>query len=367
MREKKRWAFFLVAAIVLGFAAGVVGELWINSFLLPELQFKDYRDLTARLDELTAAGRSSNDSGVEVALALAAEKVGPATVDFYFYKKSEPNLAAVYSPADRIGAGAILTNDGWILTTAAVIADPRGHYAVRVGREIAEVREIVADSATDAVFVKIAKNNLPVVEFGSKENLTLGESLLVFTGRTAVARTAVADLNFAGGKNQTLASTEFLAPLILLNEIFENSAVGAPVADGAGKVAGILLNKSGEVLPIDYLAGAIGEVFSNGKITRVFFGARYLDLDLFYNYFPGENHGAALAGDRSLAAVIPNSPAARAGLKSGDIITKVENEVLGATHSLASVIQEYKPGTSVNITFLRGGKEQTVDVKLENL
>jgi S1-C subfamily serine protease len=108
-------------------------------------------------------------------------------------------------------------------------------------------------------------------------------------------------------------------------------------------------------------------VKSGGKITRAYLGVRYIPIT---KDFASQNNlsvddGAYVAGDNNNPAVVPNSPAAKAGIQDGDIITKINNDKIDQTHNLSSLIGKYKSGDKITVTLIRDGKEQTLNVTLE--
>lgn len=365
-------ALVLAVAVVFGFAAGVVGELWVNNFLMSELQIKSFADLTSRIDELTAQKNKDFKellSEQDFSINKIVEKVQPTVVNFYLYKKPGSSLSNLYLDSESLGSGFVLTADGWLITSKQVITDPRREYTVQVGQEILAVTEIVDDPITDAVFVKIEKDNLAVAEFGTKNTLNFGQSVLVATGREGVKRATLDDLYFAQVEQLTdfIHSSESFYRYILLSNEFSDKSLGSPVITLDGKVIGILVSQRGEVLPIDYFSNIIKSAVQTGKVLRSYLGVNYLDLQLAPNYQSDYVAGAVLKSDGRQPAVISSGPAGQAGLVADDLIIKVENEEVNKTHTLSQLIQDYQPGVEINLTIIRQGKEMAVKVKLEEL
>jgi serine protease Do len=363
-------ALALVIALVFGFIAGVIGELWINQFLAPQIQFKDYRDLSKRLDELTA--QQTKDlkdllSEQDFSINKVVEQIQPAVATFYPDRKSSDLLDSIYLDEQVLGSGFILTNDGWLITSSQVLADPEAEYNVLVDQEIYSVTKFIADDTTDAVFVKIEANNLPVVDLGAKNQLHYSQSVLVATSLEGVVRTTIDDLYYAQleSADDLIHSSESYYRFMLLNKSFLSQSLGSPVFDLEGKVVGFLMTQDGLVLPVDYFSQVIKSAVQKDQVQRTLLGVHYLDLELAPNYQNVQTKGALLMSQAKKSAVITNSPADKAGLKSGDIVLKVEREEVNRFHSLSELIQDYKPGDSVKLQILRDGQEQEVSVTLE--
>lgn len=353
----------VIIAVVFGFVSGVVGELWVNGFLLPEVQQRSFQDLTKRIEELTEqknADLKQMLNAQEFSAGAVVEEVQPTIVTFYNYKKPGDTLNSVYLDNQRLGFGFVLTSDGWLVTTRNVLTEQKD-YAVKINNEVYQVESYVVDNLTKVVFVKVDADNLPVVDLGSKNTLDLGQSLLVFGANQGVVSTAINDLYFfqVDSVSDLLHSSEQYYRYILLKDSFKNQDLGAPVVSLDGKVIGLLLSADGQVLPIDYFTSVIKSAVQTQQIDRSYLGVNYLDLQTVTNLDTEIEKGA------KLSAIKANSPAQSAGLQVNDIIIKVENEEVNNFHSLTELIQDYKPQTSVNLTVVREGEEQEVSVVLQ--
>jgi len=362
----------LVVSVIIGFLAGLVGELWVNSLLAPEIKFKNYQDLTKRLDQLISDKNSEIKNILteqDYSFVETVESISPMTVKIYKYKNPGVQLSNNYLDTDVLGSGFILTNDGWVMTSKQVISDPKVNYLVQVGDNVYPVQDIVSDMMTDAVMIKLDANDLPVVDLGSKNSLFLGQSLLVYTLNEGLTKTSIASLNDVQflKYNDLLQSSENFYHLIKLQGNFSEISIGAPVVNLDGRVVGVLLDTDGSLLPIDYLVGAMKTIVQRGVVERNYLGVHYLDLSTAPNFKSEQSSGAYLISDGVRPAIIPKSPAAKAGLLAGDIIVKVEAEEVNTLHSLTSLIQDYPVGSQIKLNVLRGDTELEIDVVLEKI
>ena len=119
--------------------------------------------------------------------------------------------------------------------------------------------------------------------------------------------------------------------------------------------------------PIDYFNSIMKSAVQKEEISRSYLGVNFIDLESAPNLSIEQKQGALISGDSSRRAVIANSPAQKAGLQTGDIIIKVENEEVSRSRTLPELIQDYDSGVSVNLTVLRNGKELGISVALEKL
>jgi serine protease Do len=132
-------------------------------------------------------------------------------------------------------------------------------------------------------------------------------------------------------------------------------------------VAGGEAQNIGFAIPINDAKGLIGSVLEKGKLERPYLGVRYISLtdDYAYQYNLSVKRGAYIAPSRGQSSILPNSPAAKAGLQEKDIITKIDGTAIDEKNSVASLIGRKSVGDEASLTVIRDGKEQTVKVKLE--
>jgi serine protease Do len=125
-------------------------------------------------------------------------------------------------------------------------------------------------------------------------------------------------------------------------------------------------NGIGFSIPINSTKGILAGVLESGKIQRAYLGVSYItvtpDVAKQYNLFVST--GAYVYGSGSTNAVVSGGPADKAGIKNGDVITKVNDETVGTQGALSTILGEYRPGDKVTLTYLRDGKEQTASATL---
>ncbi|MBP9827410.1 PDZ domain-containing protein, partial [Candidatus Saccharibacteria bacterium] len=149
---------------------------------------------------------------------------------------------------------------------------------------------------------------------------------------------------------------------------------GGPLVNIEGQVIGIntavaggTAQNIGFAIPINEVKSALASVKDRGTIVRPYIGVRYVMISEGFaarNNLPFKE-GALLRGDSETLSVLPNSPAAKAGLREGDILLKINDQSVTRTNTLVSVLSKYKVGETVTITFWRDGREQTAQLKLE--
>jgi len=276
------------------------------------------------------------------------------------------------------GSGFIISPDGLIVTNKHVVADEKAEYTVLTndGKKY-DAQVLARDANRDLAVLKISANNLPTLSLGDSDGLKLGQTAIVIGNALGEFRNTVSVGVISGLSRSVTASGAGLS------ETFEG-LIQSDAAINAGNSGGPLLNLKGEVIginvamvsgaqnigfaiPINQVKKAIESVKSTGRIITPYLGIRYMMItaDLAKEQKLAIDYGALIQGDKNNPAVLPNSPAAKAGLKTGDIITEINDKKITQDKPLGSVLQEYNVGDVITLKVLRGGKEITIKVTLE--
>ena len=168
-------------------------------------------------------------------------------------------------------------------------------------------------------------------------------------------------------------STETLTNLFQTDAAINPGNSGGPLLNMNGEVIGINTAVAGNAenigfaIPINDVNSQIASILKDGKLQIPYMGVRYIMItdQLKQAYDLSSDFGAWIKGSNSALAVANGSPADKAGLKEGDIITKVNGEKVDTDNPLASRLGKFKVGDTVDITIVRDGKEQVLKVTLE--
>lgn len=361
----------VLISAVFGLAAGVVGMLFVAGYYsVPQpLTFSTGLSFPREKTPPLAAEIERAATSVEMAAR--------SLVFFYPAKSAETGLIAgqpVLLPSQAVGAGLILTSDGWLVTHDSILAGPAAkrlsETVAVVGSKRYAVRETVRDPFTDVIFAKIDGSNLPVVAFGNDE-LAAGDQLFAFDAAGGIRRMAViglADRPLAdiGGAVRSSEKMQKYLRVSADDEVLP----GSLVLDNQGQVVGVYVGRGAVgslVVPFDSFSSVIGGVLRDKNAHRTYLGVNYLDLAGLRS--SGAAKGVLLTAslDSKRPAVIRQSPAAKAGLRDGDVIVSVNGEDITANKALAEMIAEYAPESAVKLTVERGAKTITVEAVLGEL
>jgi serine protease Do len=327
----------------------------------------------------TASSVSDGNSAVtqeESTIATIAEKVSPSVVSVV----TETHMRSYYgtTTAEGAGTGIIVSKDGYVMTSNHVIEAATSVAIIdSTGKQYDNVTVIGRDPLNDIAFLKIASETefTPAV-IGNSSTIRIGQQVVAIGNALGQYSNTVTSGIISGVGRPVTASTsdgttESLTDLIQTDASINEGNSGGPLVNTAGQVIGINTaiakdaNGIGFSIPINSTKGVLAGVLSTGKISRAYLGLNYLTItsEVVQQYNLTVNKGAYISSENS-SAVASSGPAAKSGIKQGDIITKVNDDTLGIAGGLSSVIGQYKPGDTVTLTYLRDGKEQTAQVTL---
>lgn len=347
-------------SLVFGLAGGAAGS-WLFSNYGQELK---PQSKTALVRETSAI--------IEV-----AKKVSPSVVSITV-QTSGVDIFGFRRDGRGAGTGIIVSSDGLILTNKHVVSGA-GSLSVFTsdGKEYKDAKVVAVDSTNDIAFVRIEAKGLTPAELGDSAAVIVGQKVVAIGNALGQFQNSVTEGIISGLGRPVVAGDETGSEQ--LENLFQTDAAinpgnsGGPLVNLDGQVIGINTAIAGDAqnigfaIPINEAVPLIDSVKATGKISRPFLGVRYIPItkDFAARNNLSVDEGAYVTGSGQDLAVIPASPAAKAGLREGDIITKVGSDKIDKNHSLTALVAKHKIGVSVTITFLRDGKQQTASATLE--
>ena len=325
----------------------------------------------------TAPGNQSSGGSAadESAVVRAAERASPAVVTIRIGRGGEAN------PLDPRGVGSGIVYDaaGWILTNRHVVC---GSQSVTVelkdGRQF-QGRVYGIDTLTDLGIVKIEGDRLPVAPVGDSSGLKPGQ-LAVAIGSplgefensvtsgvvSALHRDIPVPDSCGGGGSRALRN------MIQTDAAINPGNSGGALVDSSGRVIGVNTAVAGGAqgigfaIPINVAKPIMRQAVAGEKLARPWIGIYYqaITQQLAKDEQLRIDYGAWIRRAEGGDAIVPGSPADRAGLRDGDIITAVNGQRIDAGHVLDDVLTQYKPGDEITMTVLRDGQTLEVKVKL---
>jgi serine protease Do len=270
-----------------------------------------------------------------------------------------------------MGSGVIVSSDGYILSNNHVVeeADEVTVGFVEGGPRL-KAKVVGTDPQTDISVLKVAGTNLPALTITDSSNLQVGDLVLAVGNPFGVGQTVTMGIVSAVGRGGfgIVDYEDFIQTDASINP--GNS--GGPLVDAQGRLVGIntaiLSGAGGNIgigfsVPINMARSVMERIIEHGKVVRGFLGVRIQEVtpELAKEFnLPAQT--GALIGD-----VTPNSPAARAGLQAGDVITEFNGRKVTDSRNLRLMVAQTAPTTQVSLKLLREGKERALSATLAEL
>lgn len=281
------------------------------------------------------------------------------------------------------GTGFIVDPSGYILTNKHVVADTDAKYTIMLNNGETFDAEILArDVFLDVAVLKINGKNLPTVTFGDSDKLNVGQTVIAIGNSLGEFNNTVSKGIISGLKRQveagnSLGQTEILDEVIQTDAAINPGNSGGPLFDLNGKVIGINVAMAqgaeniGFTIPINQIKELYQSVKNTGKIVRPQLGVRYLIINEKIQKMNNlaVDYGALIlrGNSRDELAIIPGSPADKAGLLEYDIILEINGEKITEKNGLAKLINKRKVGEEITLKVLSKGEEKTVKTVLKEV
>ena len=292
--------------------------------------------------------------------------------DFFdrFFRRQQPQGSPREYHQMAQGSGCIISSDGYILTNHHVVGDvDKIMVKLHDGREL-EAKVIGSDEKSDVAVIKVDAQNLPVLPLGDSDKLKIGEWVIAIGNPFGLAETVTVGVVSATGRsNVHIADYE---DFIQTDAAINPGNSGGPLLNLDGQLIGIntaIFSQSGGymgigfAIPINMAKNIKEQLLKYGKVTRGQLGISVQPLTKeLADSFKLESTKGILVAD-----VLSDTPAEKAGLKTGDIILKLNGEDVADIGSFRNKIAMMAPGTNVQLLILREGKEQQVSVEIGEL
>lgn len=269
-----------------------------------------------------------------------------------------------------IGSGFIVSNDGYVLTNAHVVGDDSAHVTVKLSdkREF-KAKVIGIDRRTDVALIKIDARNLPTAAIGDPDRARVGEWVAAIGSPFGFEHTVTAGIISA--KARRLPDENYV-PFIQTDVAINPGNSGGPLFDLNGRVIGVnsqIYSRSGGFMgisfsiPIDVAMKVKDQLVQHGRVQRGRLGVYIQEVspELAPSFGLDKPRGALVA------QIEPNSAAARAGLKTGDIVLKVDGKEINESGELPRIVGERAPGSKIRLDIWRDGKSREVTAVLDEL
>jgi S1-C subfamily serine protease len=327
-------------------------------------------------------------------IAEAAQKVGPAVVRIDSQRRvtsrgvpeefaEDPFLRRFFGgqvPQQRsrveegTGSGFIVDANGLILTNAHVVdgAD-RVSVVLKDGRRL-EGRVLGEDNVTDVAVVKVEAANLPTVNLGNSEQLQPGEWAIAIGNPLGLDNTVTAGIISATGRSSAdIGVGDRRVGFIQTDAAINPGNSGGPLLNERGEVIGMntaIISGAqglGFAVPINTAKRISDQLIANGKVDHPYLGIQMATItpDLKEELNNNPNSPVSVQEDKGIVIlqVVPNSPAARAGIRAGDVIAKIAGEEANSADDIQRVVEDSQVGMDLAIELRRNGQTLNLSVQ----
>ena len=337
-----------------------------------------------------AASSAALDAARPPSFAAIAKKTMPVVVNISMISQRTPRSGSndpieeffnrffgEASPRENnqrsLGSGIVISKDGEILTNYHVVRNADVIKVKLADQSEHEARLIGKDSRTDLALIKIRKGtaNLPFAKLGTSSQLDVGDWVMAIGNPFGLEHTVTAGI--VSAKGRVIGAGPY-DNFIQTDASINPGNSGGPLINASGEVVGVnsaIFSQSGGnvgigfAIPIDLARRVVEQLRKNGRVVRGWLGVRAQDVPAATVASLGLTRNP---GDMALVAEVTEaSPAADAGIKTGDIIVEFNGKAVPKSHDFPTVIAETAPGQKVTLKILRDKKEQVIGVKIGEL
>jgi serine protease Do len=274
--------------------------------------------------------------------------------------------------SECLGSGVIVSPEGYILTNNHVVDGATDVQVVLSDRREYKARVIGKDDKTDVAVVKIDAGNLPAITIGDSDRVEVGDYALAVGNPFGVGQSVtlgIVSATHRGMRNEIEGYEDFIQTDAAINPGNSGGALVNDRGELIGINTAIIAHGSegnqgiGFAVPVNLARNIMNQILKNGKVTRARLGILPQDVTpTIARQFGVKDSQGALVGE-----VEANSPAQKAGLKTGDIILDVDDHSVYDANQLRNMISSMQPNTNVNLKIWRDGASHTLPVTLGEL
>jgi len=345
--------------------------------------FFNNKDAASGIPDFTAAATSATPTVVHIKTKIKGGTVSSRNSNPFgdlfgeddpFYKFFGGPRSMTLPDQQASGSGVIISQDGYIVTNNHVIDGASEINVTLSNRKSYKATVIGADPNTDLAVIKINDNNLPYMIYGNSDDVKLGQWVM------AVGYPLTLDVTVTAG----IISAKSRSIGINRSDRAIESYLQTDAAVNPGNSGGALINTNGELIginsaiasptgsyagysyaiPVNIVKKAVNDLIKFGAVQRAYIGITYAPDDLTEEQ--KKANGVKDGPGIFVTGVATDGAAKGAGLQKGDFITKINDVDINSGPQLQEQVARYKPGDKVNITYVRNGKENTVELTLKN-
>lgn len=378
----KRILAAVLALVLLGGScaatAGIVNAKWEKRASRMEEEFDTkisaiQNQLQTQIDSVSAKA----DQQITIGSLSSGEGLTPAQI----YAKNVNAVVMVQaqvvyteygrqSTGTSTGSGFLISEDGYILTNCHVIEDSSAVSITTYAGQTYEAQIIGSDSTNDVALLKIDGEDLPCTELGSSSDLIVGDQVVAI-GNPLGELTSTMTVGYVSGKERSVTTDGTTINMIQTDAAINSGNSGGPLFNSKGQVVGIITAKYsgssssgatiegiGFAIPIEDVMNVADDLMEYGYVKSAYMGVSVQDMDSSV----AEVYGLPVG--TQVKSVEDDGPAAKAGMRTGDIIIGLGGETVSNYNDLARLLRNFEPGDTTTVTVFRSGQELELTITL---
>lgn len=382
---RSAWGVVLLA-VFCGFAGGALGA-WLvvggpkvrNEAGKPAELAAPQRIAVAEDSAVVDVVKRAGPAVVSIVISkdISQEPISDFSFPFFGFPQQRPSTPDI-QPVGA-GSGFFVSGDGLILTNRHVVSDERASYTVLTSDgKRHEAKVLARDPVNDLAIIKVEVKDAPKLELADSGKVEIGQRVIAIGYSLGQYQNTVTTGVVSGIGRSIVAGSlegeEQLEGVIQTDAAINPGNSGGPLLNVAGQVIGIntAIDREGQLvgfaIPSSDAARALESFRKTGRITRPFLGVRYLMVTEVLATAQGlpKDYGALVVRGEQLTdfAVVPGSPADKAGIVENDIILEVNGQRVDPDHTLARLLKPLAPNDTVTLKVYHRGEEKVLTVVL---
>ena len=384
-QESKRKGLAALSVLALGGALVAAGASYSTTHI--SLKLADQNEGPSRLT-MAPAAKAAMPSVVKISsskiVKQSADSEGPEGVDPLFRQFFGNQFGNQFGEGEGhgqraprshreggLGSGVIISPDGYILTNNHVVDGATDVRVTLPDRREFKAKVIGTDAKTDIAVIKIDASNLPAITVGNSAKLQIGDEVLAIGNPYGVGQTVTMGIVSATGR--TGLGIEDYEDFIQTDASINPGNSGGALVNDRGELVGIntaiLSGNSGGnqgigfAVPVNLARQVMDQIVTHGHVTRSYLGVTIQEVT------PAIAKAIGLNGPEGalVSNVSPNSPAAKAGLQTGDVILGINGTPIAESNQLRMKVSMMNPNQSVKLKIFRNGQTRDVNVQISEM
>ena len=324
--------------------------------------------------DFTQAAEQSVNSVVHIKTTIENQYSNLSYDPFHQFFYGTPNQNRVQQGS---GSGVIISKDGYIVTNNHVIHGADKIEVILNDKRSYQAEVVGADPQTDLALVKIKEKDLPFMVYANSDNVKIGEWALAVGNPFNLTSTVTAGIISAKGRNINILENDPDHGMFPIESFIQTDAAVNP-----GNSGGALVNINGEMIginaaiasqtgsysgysfaiPVNIVKKVVADLVEFGTVQRAFIGVSIRDIDAKF----AEEKSIKNLNGVYVNGLTDGGAGEDAGVKIGDVLTKIEGNAIRNVAELQEQIGKYRPGDKVNVSVVRNEKEVIIPVILKN-